>query len=216
MSLLETLLPPACAGCGRFGVALCHGCVASFRPPGRPEDRFLVADPGVVVGEQVVVAITAFAYEGALRRVLGRVKYASAARVCDLVAAAAHASLSTLAAVAGPATLVPVPLHPQRQRERGYNQAALFASALGRAAGIPVRECLERSRTTQRQHGLDRAARQRNLAGAFRVTPGQRPPPVAIVVDDILTTSATMEACAAVLREAGAQRVYGFALAREV
>lgn len=216
VSLLETLLPPACAGCGRFGVALCDACVASFRAPGRADDRFLVPDPGVVVGDRVIVAIAAFAYEGAVRRVLGRVKYASAARVSGLLATAAEPSLVTLIAVAGPSSLVPVPLHPQRQRERGYNQAALIAHALGRAGGVPVRECLERSRTTERQHGLDRAARLRNLSGAFSMAAGSRPPAVAIVVDDILTTSATMEACAAVLRAAGSERVYGFALAREV
>ena len=73
-----------------------------------------------------------------------------------------------------------------------------------------------RQRATSQQHRLDRAARLRNLRDAFAVLADARPPPVAILVDDILTTSATLEACAAVLRAAGTTRVLGFAVAREV
>ena len=216
MPLLETLLPPACAGCGRFGAALCDSCSAMCRAPSRPEDRFLLPDPGVVVGEHVTVAIAAFAYEGTLRKVLGRVKYASAARVVRTLAEMAAPSVDALTALSGPATLVPVPLHPQRERERGFNQAGLLARGLARGRGLRIDDVLERARPTERQHGLDRAGRLRNLSGAFHLRAGERAPTVAIVVDDILTTSATMETCAAVLVEAGTRRVYGFALAREV
>jgi predicted amidophosphoribosyltransferase len=79
-----------------------------------------------------------------------------------------------------------------------------------------VADVLVRERATTQQHRLDRAARLRNLREAFAIRPGARPPPVAILVDDILTTSATLEACAAVLRDAGTSRVLGFAVAREV
>lgn len=164
----------------------------------------------------MTVAIAAFAYEGTLRRVLGRVKYASAARVIASLAELAAPAFDVVVALSGPATLVPVPLHHARERERGFNQAAVLARALGSRTGVPVREVLTRARQTERQHGLDRAGRLRNLSGAFQVRSDERAPPVAIVVDDILTTSATMETCAAALLSAGTRAVYGFALAREV
>lgn len=216
MALLDTLLPPACAGCGRFGAMLCSACLGAFRPPSDPGDRFVAADAGMVIGDSMTLAVAAFAYEGPLRKVLQRVKYVGAARVAAALADASLPALRMLLAISGEAPIVPVPLHPARERERGFNQAALIADALSRGASLPVRRILVRDRATAKQHRLDRAGRLHNLAGAFRVADGQRAPPVVIVVDDILTTSATMEACAAVLRAAGCERAYGFAVAREV
>lgn len=216
MALLDIVLPPACAGCGRFGVLLCARCLADFRPPADPSARLVVADAGVVVGEHVIAAVAAFAYHGAIRRVLQRVKYGGTARVAAALARASLPALRVLLAVSGPATLVPVPLHPTRLRERGFNQAALLAEALADGAAVPTRDLLVRHRATAKQHGLDRTARIVNLAAAFGVADEATTPPTVIIVDDILTTSATMESCAIVLRAAGCQRVYGFALAREV
>jgi len=216
MRLLDIVLPPACAGCGRFGSLLCARCLADFRPPGDPSARFVVADAGVVIGEDLIAAVTAFAYHGAIRRVLQRVKYGGTARVAKALARASLPALRRLLDVSGPATLVPVPLHPTRLRERGFNQAALLSQALAGGAAVTTRNLLVRHRATTKQHGLDRTARIRNLAAAFRVADEATPPPSVVIVDDILTTSATMESCAIVLRAAGCQRVYGFALAREV
>jgi ComF family protein len=121
-----------------------------------------------------------------------------------------------LTAVCGPLPLIPVPVHPDRLRERGYNQAALLALGLAVHRRLPVLELLTRGRPTTKQHRLDRAARLRNLRAAFVLRDSARPPPKVIVVDDILTTSATLEACAATLLAAGCDQVYGFTLAREV
>ncbi|MGH2392279.1 MAG: ComF family protein, partial [Candidatus Limnocylindria bacterium] len=131
-------------------------------------------------------------------------------------------ALRRLLAVTGPATLVPVPLHRSRQCDRGYNQAELLATELGRRANIAVWPALVRRRATQPQHGLDRATRLRNLRQAMARS--AVPPPEGIetggrsvvLVDDILTTGATLEACAVILRAAGIDAVYGFAVAREV
>jgi ComF family protein len=112
--------------------------------------------------------------------------------------------------------MVPVPVHPARERQRGYNQARLVADALARPRGMRVMELLERRQATERQHRLDRAARLRNLRDAISVRPGPVVPATIVVVDDILTTSATLEACASVLLAGGARSVYGFAIAREV
>ena len=216
MDPLGALLPAACAGCGRYGELLCAACLRSLRPPASPEDRFLAADPGVVVGEAFEVGLAAFAYEGPLRRALAGLKYGGARKVAGPLAARAHERLAALDGLASGAAMVPVPVHAGRMRERGYNQAALLAASLALRMRLQVADVLVRERATTQQHRLDRAGRLRNLRDAFALRPGARPPPVAILVDDILTTSATMEACAGVLRDAGTIRVLGFALAREV
>jgi len=132
------------------------------------------------------------------------------------LASSALPALESLLAVSGPAPLVPVPVHALRRRQRGYNQAELLAIEMGRLTSLPVLDVLVRHRPTTRQHGLGRSARLHNLRGALAIGRGASPPAVAIVVDDILTTSATLEACAEVLRRHGTARVFGFAVAREV
>jgi ComF family protein len=216
VALLDLLLPTSCAGCSRFGTPLCHGCRLALRPASNPSHRFLAPDPGVVVGDAFEVALAAFVYEGIVRRALQRLKYGGMARIAQPLAEAAVPRLRALVAMVGPCDLVPVPIHVGRLRERGYNQAELLAAALARAAGLEVRSTLIRQRPTTQQHRLDRAARLRNLRQAFGVHPRARPPPTVILIDDILTTSATLEACAHVLRERGAERVAGFAIGREV
>ena len=214
MGLLDLLLPPACAGCGRSGSLLCDRCAGAMRPAGDAENRFLAPDPGVVVGEALVLGMAAFAYDGPVRRALAALKYTGVSRLAPILATRAAPSLRELLAITGPAALVPVPVHRDRLRERGYNQAALLAQALGRAVGRPVDEPLARSRPTTKQHRLNRSARLQNLRGAFVAT--GRPPSTVILIDDIITTTATLEACASVLQERGAEAVYGFAVAREI
>jgi len=216
MRLLDVLLPPACAGCGRYGALFCDGCRITLRPASSADTRFLSGDAGTVVGESLELARATFVYEGPLRRALARLKYGGAARLAEPLARHATPALRRLIPVAGAPTLVPVPVHADRLRERGYNQAALLAAELARNVGLPLTEALGRQRPTVQQHRLDRAARLRNLRDAFTPIPGARLPSSIILVDDILTTSATLEACATVLRAHGAEHVLGFAIAREV
>ncbi|CAN5299210.1 phosphoribosyltransferase family protein [soil metagenome] len=210
MSLLDLLMPPACAACGRVGALLCSRCLNGLQVPSRPADRFLASDGGIVVGEALTMAMAAFAYEGPMRRALAALKYGGASRLAPILAWAATPALGNLLAITGRAVLVPVPLHRERQRARGYNQSELIARRLG----TPMALALERVRPTTKQHRLNRAARLANLRGAFRASGVV--PLTAILVDDIITTTATLEACASVLRHAGCSAVYGFALAREV
>ena len=215
MGLMDLLLPPACAGCGRSaGALLCAACRSRLRPPLEPVDRFVVADPGVIVGERMRLAIAAHVYEGPMRRALAALKYGGASRVAPVLAELAIAALDRLRYVSGAAALVPVPVHAERLAARGYDQAALLAEAFGRRCDLPVVHALVRVKATTKQHRLDRAARLRNLRGAFAAN--GRAPPVAILVDDIITTTATLEACAGVLQDAGCEAVYGLAIAREV
>jgi len=222
MALLDLLLPPACAGCGRYGAAICPACRGSLRPLASNADQFLAPDPSIAVGDALILAMAAFAHRDASQRILRRLKYGSGQRLAGPLAELALPALRRLLAVTGPAALVPVPLHQSRQRDRGYNQAELLATELARRTQMAVWPALVRRRATQRQHGLDRATRLRNLSRAMALST-VRPPhgsdggSVAVVlVDDILTTGATLEACAVILRAAGVPAVYGFAVAREV
>jgi ComF family protein len=217
MGLLDLVLPPACGGCGTYGTALCRACRERMRPLSRAEDRFFAPDPAAVVGEAFVVALAAFGHRDETQRLLRRLKYGGGRRLADPLAAGALPAFRRLLATSGPAPLVPVPLHHARERERGYNQAHLLAVALARRTGLPISPALVRERATVRQHGLDRATRMRNLRDAMALRPPPGPMPEAVIlVDDILTTGATFEASAAILRTAGVARVYGFAIAREV
>ena len=214
--LLDLLLPPACASCGRSGALMCFQCLDACISPSRPVDRFLAPDAGVVVGESLSLALAALAYAGPVRRALAALKYSGAARLAPILARTAAPAMRQLIAVTGPATLVPVPLHLERRRARGYNQAELLARELARGVDLPVVDALVRARPTTKQHRLNRAARLQNLRGAFVMRPGARAPQIAILVDDIITTTATLEACAVVLRDAGSRAVFGLAAAREV
>lgn len=178
------------------------------------------ADPGVVLGDALLLAVAAFAHAGPTRQILRQAKYGGGRRAIAILAAAALPALARLLEVTGPAVLVPVPLHRTRRRDRGYNQASILADELGRGARTPVWPALIRARETARQHALDRATRLRNLTSSMERSPAPVPAGAfgraVIVVDDILTTGATLEACAMVLRDAGVGAVYGFAIAREI
>jgi len=195
---------------------MCRGCLNGLAAPSRPADRFLVPDAGVVAGEALSLAMAAFAHEGPTRRALAALKYAGASRLAPILAGAAAPALRRLLEVTGPASLVPVPLHPERRRARGYNQAELLARELARTLALRMADPLVRGRATVRQHRLNRVARLHNLRAAFGLRPDAPVPRTVIVVDDIVTTTATLEACASILAEAGCEAIYGFALAREV
>jgi len=108
------------------------------------------------------------------------------------------------------AVLVPVPLHPKRFRWRGFNQACWVAEALALVGGATgVEELLVRVRDTPQQTRLDRAARQKNMKGAFALRPGivLNANTRYIIVDDVFTTGATLNACAKILRDAGAENL---------
>src|SRR5690606_3231341 len=116
-------MPPACAGCGRAGSLLCRTCRDAFRLPSNDRDRFLAPAAGIVIGDALTVGTTAFAYEWPMRRALAALKYKGASRLAPLLADAALPRLAGLLRITGHATLAPVPVHVERRRARGYNQA---------------------------------------------------------------------------------------------
>ena len=114
-----------------------------------------------------------------------------------------------------PGAIVPVPLHRARLRTRGYDQALELATPLAKALGVPVRaNALRRCKTTSAQSRLDAEARRRNLQGAFDVAAGVALPDHVVLVDDVMTTGATLQAAAHALRSAGVQHVDAWVCAR--
>jgi ComF family protein len=133
------------------------------------------------------------------------IKYQGESSRVEHLAPFALASMQTLRS---PGVLVPVPLHRQRIRERGFNQSALLAGAMADLSGIEVRDCLLRVRDTPHQVGLTASERASNVKGAFAVRemPSGMPRTV-VLVDDVFTTGATIAACAEVLRHHGASTI---------
>ncbi|HEU4323041.1 MAG TPA: ComF family protein [Roseiflexaceae bacterium] len=202
--LLGLLFPDRCAACRRAGDLFCAGCRALLVPYG-DEAR---ATPAGLVAVRI-----AFTFEGPLREAIHALKYARRRRMAGPLGAlmAAHLRSAPLPAQ----TLLPVPLHPARQAERGFNQAAELAREVAHTAGLAVLERgLVRERSTVQQARLSAAERQANIRGAFVWRAPEKPPRSVLLVDDVLTTGATLSACAAALKEAGTQEVYGLALAR--
>jgi ComF family protein len=159
------------------------------------------------------------AYDGALRAIVHALKYEgrrSLARPLAELMRLRGADMLT-----GADWAVPVPLHPSRRRERGFNQAA----DLARHVGVPVRQALRRTRATRMQTGLPAAQRRRNVRGAFELaSSGQErrkgrqglEGSVVVLIDDVSTTGATLDACARVLKEGGVREVRALTAARVV
>lgn len=223
-SLLDLLLPPRCGGCLALGAWLCPHCARAVRPLRDPrcprcgrELEFTAQRCPCRARLRALTALrSALAYEGPVERAIHRFKYegwrALAAPLARLLGPEVEA-----ARPGGPVALaVAVPLHPRRARDRGYNQSELLARQLRARHGLghPRRGRLVRVRDTPPQVGLDRVQRRANVAGAFAWQGPDLRGTSVLLVDDVATTGATLEACATALREAGAGTVAGLTVAR--
>ena len=219
----DLLLPRRCAACDSW-LELGHPsalCTACWRSMKMPVDA-LCARCGVPISAPLLLCATcatrppAFDVARALGLYLaGPAMLNPLARAVRAVKFHGHraaarslgAALASLVPLPADALVVPVPLHPTRLRERGYDQAALMAHACARAADLPVAvRGLARRRDTPSQSRLNASARRRNLAGAF-VAPAPITHRIVALVDDVLTTGATADACARALRAAGVERI---------
>jgi ComF family protein len=189
--------PPFCRRCAEplaGGQDLCRACTGRSLACRLVRAAFLYRGP-------VPSLVHAFKYRG--RR--------SAARAAGRWMAC---RLSRFPELSGHDTLVAVPLHPRRLRERGYNQAGLLAEGLARMTGQPVLDLLQRARPTRPQWDLDRQSRRENLAGAFLAAPQARGKSI-LLIDDVCTSGASLEECGRALLRAGAARVAAYVFARQ-
>jgi ComF family protein len=229
--LLDQLYPPVCLHCEApvaAADALCARCFRQLRPITAPHCPVLGTPFDVALGPDAVSAEaladpppfrrarSAVLYNDVARKLVSRLKYGDRpelARFCAKLMAAAGGDLWAEHPV-----LLPVPLHPSRQLTRRYNQSAELARALGRLTGLPVEPLLvSRTRPTRRQVGLSADARQRNVAGAFTARPdalGRAAGRPVVVVDDVMTTGATVKAVTRALHRAGIDNVDVITFAR--
>ena len=227
------LYPPHCAGCGAAlgGSAADHLCRACRRA------RTRLTGPRCAVCSQPYggeltssfrcmncgdrelsfeFATAAYRTRGVVRDLIHQFKYNQRMHLRHVLARMLsegfrEARLSDLR----PEAIVPVPLHPTRRREREFNQAEVLARLAGRRLGLPVDDCLRRTRYTLTQTHHHREERFANLEGAFALRSGARVDgKVLALVDDVLTTGSTADACARALREAGAAAVVVITVAR--
>ncbi|NHK27450.1 ComF family protein [Parvularcula flava] len=210
---LHFIAAPMCSACGLpweaqvAGQDLCAACIAGEEHPGA-----IVFDKGL---DHVRCALR---YDDLSAQLALRLKYADrldmAGGLSRLIVQAGRDVLTDGALV------VPVPLHRTRLISRRYNQAGVLASAISKACGLDLcLDLLHRQRATPRQQGLSAKGRERNVRGAFRVTPRHRDlvkGAHVVLIDDVLTTGSTLKACARVLKRAGAERVDALVLARVV
>ena len=216
--LMEAILPQRCLACGRFGAALHASCAASL--PAAEGSRCLrcwAPDSSELcrrcqAAPPAFEALRAhFRFEGDARRAILEAKFRGVTALLDPLAEAAAGRVQAAWHIDA---VVPVPLHPRRERQRGYNQAAPVAKTVARRLGVPYRpELLRRVRATPPQASLDKEQRARNLLGAFEAKGTVSG--ALLLADDVTTTGATFEAAARALRDAGARTVFALAIARE-
>lgn len=195
-SLWSMLVPPRCPVCGRAGAAPCLGCwaqlrAAPWRPPPASIDR----------------CVSVLSYEGAGRELLARLKYRNARDAAAWLIGAMHERCAWL--VSGIDAITWAPTTAARRRDRGFDQAELLARGLAQRVAIPARRLLERE-PGPAQTGRTRAER----AGGPSFRPGAPAPLAVLLVDDVITSGATLTAASMALRAAGAVRVDAVSAAR--
>ena len=229
-ALLHILLPETCAHC-REDLAwnaedpLCSPCLSKLRwlePPhcercGTPlggGGRFCFSCRGkTFFCERIRSALR---YEPVLQSCLYRFKYEGKAKLAGPLGEWMAERFPHFPELRSATLLVPVPLHPHRLRERGFNQAELLAQVLSKKLGIPTRTILRRIRPTHPQWNLDRKKRLTNVSDAFEpAQPEKLQGESVLLIDDVATTGSTLEACAGALRRAKAGKVWAWTLARQ-
>ncbi len=221
----DLLFPPQCVGCHTPGAWLCNGCAQRVEPLpaaicARCGRALAVPSPTCSQCQSADFPFlwvrAAALYTEPLRAAIHALKYEGRVELAEPLSRYLVATVQPLRERGQMGVLdgcLPVPLHPRRLAERGYNQSALLAAAFARRTRYPFHEdWVWRSRDTQSQVTLSAAERQRNVADAFSASPavaGKR----LLLIDDVTTTGATLMACAKAVQAAGATEVYGLVLA---
>jgi ComF family protein len=228
--LATLFFPPHCAHCKtrvETGMDFCSDCEALIERIKAPRCESCSQPYDCLTGEFICpncrgeafyfeCAVAVVRSRSVIRDLIHRIKYGKEIWLARVLAQIAAEGLEDSRLVDEEFdALVPVPLHPKRLREREYNQAAVIAENLSRRTAIPVLAALERRRYTTTQTALDRKNRRQNLRNAFSVVKNADVTNKnLLLVDDVLTTGSTLDACAAVLLERGASSVRALTVAR--
>ncbi len=230
-AVASLLYPPVCAICATptaAGKYLCDECDAKTTPIVPPfcsvcSEPFFGAISDVFTCANCAhrkiyfdAAVAVFRSRGIVRRVIHDFKYGRQVHLRHIVAGWLDEAMRDPRLCGRHFDLmVPVPLHPTRQRERGFNQAAILAEMLSHRHSIPVRPFLERIRYTTTQTAFDRAERMENLHNAFRLRRNANVRDLRVLlIDDVLTTGSTLSECSRILKKAGAFSVHAATAAR--
>ena len=222
---VDLLFPKRCVGCDVEGAFLCRECSDDL-PTLEPPYCFICSQPGDLMMRlcrrcwerplQIDSIRSPYRFEGAIRNAVHSLKYRNL-RAMAPVLANLLADFVVLQCIEAD-LLVPVPLHPKRERSRGYNQSLLLARETGTLLNMETSgDALRRVQNTPSQASVSSEdERWANVVNAFQATPDLVGGKRVIVLDDVCTTGATLEACSRALKEAGALSTQGLTLAREV
>ena len=236
MSFLNFIFPKRCVNCRSFGAYICVGCFSyvSFNETG----TCIVCQRPALGGLTHPVCKTRYTpdgvfsslvYKGVVKKLVYKFKYNPHLTdlktvLIDLFYEGVIQKEDFFKSLNSSSALVPIPLHKSRSRKRGYNQSQILAQGLGRRLDIPVFEYLERVKNTKTQVGLKKEEREENIKNAFRINPSAslkvgnkelriKNFPRVFLVDDVVTSGATLKEAAKVLKRAGVKKVYGLTLA---
>ena len=203
----DLLFPKFCVGCDRENSWLCLNCLPQHI---NSENFSFTTDSALSVLDGLTALGT---YEdNTISELVRLLKYRYITEILNElhhIILAAHFSVQLDNFV-----LMPVPLHPRRERERGFNQAERIANLFANRLGLEVDKSLRRCVYTAQQATLSGEERRKNLNGAFIIEGEAKVPQKVLLVDDVFTTGSTLKECAIVLKNAGVQTVWGLVLAK--
>ena len=203
-AVFGSIFPKTCFGCRRKGQYLCQGCLKELR------------DPDVFYPKNADFAITSFSYRSpAIKKALLKLKSSSASDIAKELAAVVSGDLAPYLKYGGITVVSEIPMTSKRKRKRGFNQAEILARHVAGFLGLEYRPLLTKIRETKPQAEIEnREERLKNIKGVFKITETFSAPPFVVVVDDIITTGATMNEAAKVLKKSGAKKIICVAVAR--
>ena len=222
-SLYELVYPPVCLNCEAYfaghGTKICSVCWSSIRSISTTDELFVEMKSRLTVGGNLSGLVSAFHFEkeGTLQLLIHELKYNEMTGVGVELGKKLGGNLRAFLGDIELAGIIPVALHPAKKRERGYNQAEFVAEGIQKVTGLPVLPSLmKRKKNTRTQTKLNLEERQENVSEAFEVNRRHLPRIKGssfILVDDVITTGATIQECAHVLKKNGAANVYAASVA---